>query len=469
MKYSPFRILISLTFVTAFFNFNSLNGQCSSPLAALGADTLICSDGALLLDAGVNDTYLWNTGDTTRYLSVTIPGKYWVDVFNTCAEKASDTINISPAPDFNLSFNLPVKEYYCKGETVNLEAVVDKPEAVITYSWSVTTLNTSAVDIDTTRTVTLTATDQYGCQKFKSKALEFQYPYENDSILLVTYDNTEDKFVIIYRKTLGKRTKSYILFNGLSVSDSLTTAGFGNLNQVIDQKTDPHLQSKYYTLQAMDSCGNRSKFSIDKVHRTLYLQVVRETDGTTTLSWNRYIGFKYEYFYILKGSGPDNMVVVDSIRDNRLLDLFSWNDATKPSDIFYYQVIVNTPVKIVLETVKKAEAGPYVHSLSNLEDNRLESSGINNAFSYNNSIQVFPNPYKGSTLIQYELYKDSDISLKVYNMLGQNIAEIEHGRKSAGKYETRFSAREFGSRPGIYYLKFEIDGRIFSTRKLIEN
>lgn len=41
---------------------------------------LICEGDSLTLDAGVFDSYLWNTGDTTRFINVFFPGQYYVDV-----------------------------------------------------------------------------------------------------------------------------------------------------------------------------------------------------------------------------------------------------------------------------------------------------------------------------------------------------------------------------------------------------
>jgi len=46
----------------------------------LGRDTTICFGSSLVLDAGEGDSYEWNTGDVTRYLSVVEPGSYAVTV-----------------------------------------------------------------------------------------------------------------------------------------------------------------------------------------------------------------------------------------------------------------------------------------------------------------------------------------------------------------------------------------------------
>ncbi|RYE52476.1 MAG: T9SS type B sorting domain-containing protein [Sphingobacteriales bacterium] len=62
----------------------------------LGADTTVCSDQQLILNAFSDraDSYLWNSGATTATISATTPGTYWVQV-TTGICKLSDTIEIA--------------------------------------------------------------------------------------------------------------------------------------------------------------------------------------------------------------------------------------------------------------------------------------------------------------------------------------------------------------------------------------
>lgn len=465
-----YKTILHLLIVQVSFFAPQLYAQpiCDTPSVSIGNDTVICKDGAILLDAGDFNEYQWSTGATSRYISVTSDGEYWVDVYDICANKASDTIIIEKAPDFNLSIKVPLRDYFCKGETINLIAEVDPTSVIMNYTWSVDGGNVATVSVDTSRTVTLTATDQYGCQNFRTKNIEFQYPYEKDSLLLVTYDNEEDKFVAIYRRTSQKRTRSYILYSGAAAIDSLTMSNFTGVNLFIDQVSDPHKGAKIYNLQAEDSCGNRSKLSIEKAHRTSHLEIVREANDFTTLSWNRYIGFQYDYFYIYKGTTATNGVIVDSVKTTKGIDLYSWTDPTKAGEIYYYQVSVKTPFTIHLETGKKVSSGPYVHSLSNLEDNRLSATPVRNRDLAQSDLTIYPNPYKNSTTIRYELKTSSEVSIKVFNPLGQLLGEVENGNKVAGIYEKTFSVSDFGGRSGMYFVKYMVDGKLIKTTKLIE-
>ncbi|PWT99543.1 MAG: hypothetical protein C5B52_10480 [Bacteroidetes bacterium] len=74
----------------------------------LGNDTAICLGTSITLDAGnTGSTFLWSTGATTQTISVSLPGKYYVDVTNgTCS--GSDTINVTIKPAAVVDFSTSV-------------------------------------------------------------------------------------------------------------------------------------------------------------------------------------------------------------------------------------------------------------------------------------------------------------------------------------------------------------------------
>ncbi len=82
-------------------------------------------------------------------------------------------------------------------------------------------------------------------------------------------------------------------------------------------------------------------------------------------------------------------------------------------------------------------------------------------------LQNYPNPFNPSTRIQYSLEKAAQVSLKVYNLLGQEVATLVNGRQEAGSYTVQFSANggsTFAS--GVYFYRLEA-GSFVSTKKLI--
>ena len=78
--------------------------------------------------------------------------------------------------------------------------------------------------------------------------------------------------------------------------------------------------------------------------------------------------------------------------------------------------------------------------------------------------QNFPNPFNPSTTIKYQLPTDSDVSLKVYEIVGNEVALLVNEFKAAGSYEVTFDANKLSS--GIYFYKITA-GSFINTKKMI--
>ncbi len=63
--------------------------------------------------------------------------------------------------------------------------------------------------------------------------------------------------------------------------------------------------------------------------------------------------------------------------------------------------------------------------------------------------QNYPNPFNPSTVIKYSIPVESNVSIKIYNSLGQNIREYNQGVKQPGFYELNFDASGISS--GVYF------------------
>lgn len=70
--------------------------------------------------------------------------------------------------------------------------------------------------------------------------------------------------------------------------------------------------------------------------------------------------------------------------------------------------------------------------------------------------QNFPNPFNPTTKISYTIKKDGNVSLRVFNLVGQEIGVLVNEKQSAGNYEVEFNASELTS--GIYLYKLQING-----------
>jgi hypothetical protein len=79
-------------------------------------------------------------------------------------------------------------------------------------------------------------------------------------------------------------------------------------------------------------------------------------------------------------------------------------------------------------------------------------------------IQNFPNPFNPNTLIKYSIPKTGFVSLKIFNVLGNNIATLVNSEKASGNYQVEFNATNLSS--GIYFYRMEYDGK-FITKKML--
>ena len=78
--------------------------------------------------------------------------------------------------------------------------------------------------------------------------------------------------------------------------------------------------------------------------------------------------------------------------------------------------------------------------------------------------QNYPNPFNPTTTIGYQLPKVSRVSLKVYDLLGREVATLVDGRQSAGSHVVGFNADELPS--GVYFYSITADA-LHQARKMV--
>jgi hypothetical protein len=79
--------------------------------------------------------------------------------------------------------------------------------------------------------------------------------------------------------------------------------------------------------------------------------------------------------------------------------------------------------------------------------------------------QNYPNPFNPTTVISYGLPKDGMVTLKIYDILGNEVATLVNEQKSAGNYSVQFSAGS-GYSSGVYFYRIQA-GSFVETKKLL--
>ena len=78
--------------------------------------------------------------------------------------------------------------------------------------------------------------------------------------------------------------------------------------------------------------------------------------------------------------------------------------------------------------------------------------------------QNYPNPFNPSTTINFSIPKESIVSLKIYNILGQEVKTLVSENKAPGNYNVRFNASELSS--GVYFYSLRA-GNYYQVKKMM--
>ena len=188
-----------------------------------------------------------------------------------------------------------------------------------------------------------------------------------------------------------------------------------------------------------------------------------------------------DYFYIT----PVELTSFNALANNGNVTL-NWATATETNNKGFdverrtekgeYQKVgyvagfgTTTEPKNYSYTDSKLQAGNYVY--------RLKQEDMNGASTYSKEVEVevttpatfsleqnYPNPFNPTTMIQYSIPADQQVSLNIYNLLGQKVLTLVNEVQKAGQHEVNFNASDLAS--GVYFYKLEA-GSLSSIKKMI--
>jgi hypothetical protein len=85
-------------------------------------------------------------------------------------------------------------------------------------------------------------------------------------------------------------------------------------------------------------------------------------------------------------------------------------------------------------------------------------------------LQNFPNPFNPETTIGYNLAEGGDVSLRIYNIVGQVVRTLVSERQSSGRYQVRWSGtddRGVAVSSGIYFYQVSAAGKFQDVKRLM--
>ncbi len=83
--------------------------------------------------------------------------------------------------------------------------------------------------------------------------------------------------------------------------------------------------------------------------------------------------------------------------------------------------------------------------------------------------QNYPNPFNPATLIEYEIPRDGQVKLEIYNILGQKVRRLFKGHVEKGLHRIRWDGKDNNGRDlanGIYFYRIRV-GDFVETKKMV--
>lgn len=80
--------------------------------------------------------------------------------------------------------------------------------------------------------------------------------------------------------------------------------------------------------------------------------------------------------------------------------------------------------------------------------------------------QNYPNPFNPSTKINYVIKQSGFVSLKIFDLLGKEVASLVNEKQNAGSYAVDFNSAEFNLPSGIYFYTLSA-GEFKETKKMV--
>ncbi len=199
-------------------------------------------------------------------------------------------------------------------------------------------------------------------------------------------------------------------------------------------------------------------FAVPRVVDSAYAPVPFSPANTDTVATNS-VAFRWGTRGII--SSFHLQVATDHSFNNLVVDTSGFNstvfaDTGFNKGAFYYWRVNNTNSAGTSNWSDTASF--YISSTVGIDNS------INSLPEKYNLSQNYPNPFNPSTIINFEIPTSSLVTLKVYDILGREIATLVNEEKQAGKYSYTFDASKYSS--GVYFYRMQA-GEFVQTKKLV--
>jgi len=442
---------ISPTITTTYYLTESAGTSCSktdtvvisvnlSPANNAGSNQTICSGNTVQLGASSasGHTYSWtsnpsgftNTGSSPS-VSPTITTTYYLTESITssgCSKTDSAIVTVNPAPKAYTGNNQSI----CSGSGTIIGGTAVSGD---TYSWTssptgfTSTASNPSISPTTTTSYYLTESAGASCSK-------------TDTVLITV--NPLPQAITGSNQAICDGNSAKI--GGTSVPGDLyswTSKPVGFTSTSAAASPAPTVSTTYYlteTTTAKCSKTDSVAITVNPLPGASFTSKLNNDTVFFTPNNLSYTG--YEWNFGDKSSG---------VKDTSSL--------LKPSHIYANNGVYITTLAVTDKNgCTASDTGSVTINLTGVSDIKIA----------NVDVKIIPNPFKSNVLIEYSLPENSEVRAAVYDITGQEIAELFSGNQDAGMHQYNFDAAKYNAAAGMYFLRMVINGSIVNMKMVKE-
>ncbi|MBU1936565.1 T9SS type A sorting domain-containing protein [bacterium] len=255
--------------------------------------------------------------------------------------------------------------------------------------------------------------------------------------------------------------------------DELTESGFSDWNCLRASRINEFACSwapilpEERTPKYVEFTTDRSGFFTFDCHGTTPRRIPLNSDPTIAaannelvLSWQTVDEFETYRFHILRAEGPEGPFTEIATVSSQLPDIKAtasynyefWDRGLENGHVYYYRL-----------------------SREDLHGNQDDYPGIFSGVPSLNGDAVeienyalhpaYPNPFNPETRIAYDVLDAGHVDLRVFDILGREVALLVDDVKQKGRHNIIFNAKDLPS--GLYFYRIDIGGQFTSTQKIL--
>ena len=283
---------------------------------------------------------------------------------------------------------------------------------------------------------------------------------------MVVTDSSSKTITIKWRKNTEADFLRYRVYlatssNPTSKVDS-TTGGISDTSKTLTGLTNG---TRYYArVTAVDSAGNESGYSnevnavpADRLAPAApqNLIVLDSTSTKVGIRWRKNADADFLRYRIYRGTSPAPTTKVDSTTGGIADTSRTFTGLTNGTRYYLRVTAVDS----------SGNESAYSNQVNAAPNAALAVDDLLSQIPTEYSLlQNFPNPFNPSTTIAFDLPSSAHVRLRIFDLLGREVASLVNEELSAGKHQAQWNASKMSS--GVYFYRIEA-GQFVAVRKLV--